>query len=242
MPRVTPPLRSAAMRVDVAFAPGLAEAAPTAIVVDVLRATSTIAQALDAGYGRVHCCVGVDDARALRDQLGGGVLAGERACVRIPGFDLGNSPREFLDPAGDLAILTTTNGTRALVAASERAERVLAASLLNVGAVAEAALEAGEDVSIVCAGVEGAFAMDDAYCAGRLVTLLAGEGTDAARAAARICESFDDAGAGLRASQSARNLLAAGLEEDIAWCARVDALTVVPRVVGTTALAVEVAL
>ena len=101
------------MRVDVAFAPELAKPAPTAIVIDVLRATSTIAQALDAGYERVHCCIEVDDARALREELGSGVLAGERQCVRIPGFDLGNSPREFLEPAAEIAILTTTNGTRA---------------------------------------------------------------------------------------------------------------------------------
>ena len=229
------------MRVDVAFAPELAKPASTAIVVDVLRATSTIAQALDAGYERVHCCVGVDDARALREELGRGVLAGERRCVRIPGFDLGNSPREFLEPAAELAILTTTNGTRALVAAVEQAGVVLAASLLNAAAVASEARQAGGDVSILCAGVEGEFAMDDAYCAGLLVTLLEGERTDAAQAALQLYESFASPEAGLRASLSARNLLAAELEDDIAWCARVDALTVVPRVVGATGVAVEIA-
>jgi 2-phosphosulfolactate phosphatase len=162
--------------------------------------------------------------------------------VRIPGFDLGNSPREFLEPVAELAILSTTNGTRALVAAAERAERVYAASLLNLGAVAAAAREAGEDVSIVCAGVLGAFAADDAYCAGRLAALLDGERTDAAHAAIRIAESYESAEAGLMASQSARNLLAAGLDDDIAWCARTDALAIVPRLTGTTALAVEISL
>jgi 2-phosphosulfolactate phosphatase len=230
------------MRIDVAFAPELAAPAPTAIVIDVLRATSTIAQALDAGYAQIHCCVDVDDARTLRHELGRGVLAGERECVRIPGFDLGNSPREFLEPAAELAILSTTNGTRALVAAAERAERVYAASLLNLNAVAQAAREAGEDVSIVCAGVLGAFAMDDAYCAGRLVALFDGELTDAAQAAVRIAESFETPEAGLLASQSARNLLAANLDDDIAWCARTDVLTVVPRLTRTTALAVEISL
>ena len=228
------------MRVDVAFAPELAKPAPTAIVIDVLRATSTIAQALDAGYERVHCCIEVDDARALREELGSGVLAGERQCVRIPGFDLGNSPREFLEPAAEIAILTTTNGTRALAAAAEWAELVLAASLVNLGAVAAAAREVGGDVSIVCAGVEGAFATDDAYCAGLLVTLLAGERTDAADAAVRLYKSFETAEEGLRASQSGRNLLAAELEDDIAWCARLDALTVVPAIARTTPLAVEI--
>ena len=228
------------MRVDVAFAPELAKPASTAIVIDVLRATSTIAQALDAGYERVHCCIGVEDARELRDELEQGVLAGERECVRIPGFDFGNSPREFLEPTAEIAILTTTNGTRALVAAAERAERVFAASLLNVGAVAAAVGKAAGDVSIICAGVEGAFAMDDAYCAGLLATLLESERTDAADAAVRLYESFESAEAGLRASQSARNLLAAKLEEDIAWCARVDAVTVVPHIAGTTEFAVEI--
>ena len=229
------------MRIDVAFAPELAKPAPSAIVVDVLRATSTIAQALDAGYERVHCAVSVEDAQTLREELGEGVLAGERACVRIPGFDLGNSPSEFLEPKAAHAILTTTNGTRALVAAAERSARVFAAALLNAGAVAGAAREAGEDISIVCAGVEGAFAMDDVYCAGLLATLLGGERTDAAAAAVRLYESFESSEAGLKASQSARNLLVAELEDDIAWCARLDALAVVPRLVGSSALAVELA-
>jgi 2-phosphosulfolactate phosphatase len=218
------------VRVDVAFTPVETVAAPTAIVVDVLRATSTIAQALAAGYRRVLCCAEVDEARALREHEGSGVLAGERACVLIPGFDLGNSPREFVEPRGETVVLTTTNGTRALVSAARRCELVLAGSLLNAAAVVRTAEEAGGDVAIVCAGVKGAFAMDDAYVAGRLVELLGGDPTDAAAAAGRLARTFAGAEEGLRASQSARNLLAAGLEDDIAWCARESALDVVPRV------------
>lgn len=228
------------MRVHVAFTPAEALAAPTAIVVDVLRATSTIAQALDAGYARVLCCGEVVEAEALRAALGRGVLAGERKCVRIPGFDLGNSPSEFLEPQGDAVILTTTNGTRALVAAASACELVLAGSLLNLGAVAAAAREAGGDVAVVCAGVLGQFAMDDAYVAGRLVELLGGEETDGAAAALRLAASFEGPAAGLRASQSARNLVAAGLEEDIDWCARESVLEVVPRVLGLEGAAVVV--
>jgi 2-phosphosulfolactate phosphatase len=110
---------------------------------------------------------------------------------------------------------------------------VLAASLLNLGAVVAAARESGEDVAVFCAGVKGEFAMDDAYVAGRLVEELDGDGTDAAGAATRLRASFGSSEDGLRASQSARNLLAAGLEEDIAWCARESVLEVVPRVEGT---------
>jgi phosphosulfolactate phosphohydrolase-like enzyme len=87
--------------------------------------------------------------------------------------------------------------------------------------------------------VKGEFAMDDAYVAGRIVELLAGDGTDAAAAAVRLTSSFASAEEGLRASQSARNLVNAGLEDDIAWCARESVLDVVPRVVGAHGPAVE---
>ncbi len=220
------------MRVHVAFTPAEVASAQTAIVVDVLRATSSIVQALASGYRRALCCGEIGEAQALRGTLGTGVLAGERECVRIPGFDLGNSPREFVEPHGDTVILTTTNGTRALVAAASRCERVLAGSLLNLEAVADAARSGGKGVAIVCAGVLGELAMDDAYCAGRLAELLGGRPTDAASAAMRLARSFPDAEEGLAASQSARNLVAAGLADDIAWCARESALDVVPAVVG----------
>lgn len=227
------------MRVHVAFTPAEAAEAPTGIVVDVLRATSTIAQALAAGYRRVLCCAEVEEARVLRAELGDGVLAGERRCVRIPGFDLGNSPSEFTEANGETVILTTTNGTRAIVTADSRCERVYAASLLNLGAVVAAARERADDVAIFCAGVKGEFALDDAYVAGRLVSLLGGDGTDAASAAVRIAESFGRAEDGLRASQSARNLVNAGLEDDIVWCARESGVPVVPRVVGLRGAAAE---
>lgn len=227
------------MRVHVAFIPAEAAAAPTGIVVDVLRATSTIAQALASGYRRALCCSEIEEAKAVRAAEGAGVLAGERRCVRIPGFDLGNSPAEFREPLGDTVILTTTNGTRALVAATGRCERVFAGCLLNLQALVDAARAAKDDVAIVCAGVEGELAMDDAYCAGRLAELLGGEPTDAASAAMRLARSFESGEEGLGASQSARNLLAAGLGADIAWCARESVLDVVPRVVGMRGSAVE---
>jgi 2-phosphosulfolactate phosphatase len=225
-------VRWRAVRVHVAFTPAEAAEAPTGIVVDVLRATSTVVQALASGYRRVLCCSDVSEAEALRDRLGAVVLAGERRCVRIPGFDLGNSPREFLEPDGDTVVLTTTNGTRALVTATERCERVFAASLLNLSAVVGAAREAGEDVAIFCAGVQGEFTIDDAFCAGRIAERLGGELSDAAAAAVRIAGSFGTPEEGLRASKSARNLVAADLDEDIAFCARESVLPVVPRVSG----------
>jgi 2-phosphosulfolactate phosphatase len=230
------------VRVDVDFTPDEAGGAPTGLVIDVIRATSTICQALAAGYERVFCAAEVDEARALRDSLGEGVLGGERNAVRIPGFDLGNSPREYEEPAGETLILSTTNGTRAVVAAAQRCERVLVASLLNLSAVVEAARDVGDDVVVVCAGVQGTLALDDAFVAGRIVELLGWERTDAAEAAARLAGTWNGAEEAFRASRSGRNLLenAPELEPDLAFCAREGVLDVVPRLVAMRDGAAEI--
>ena len=232
------------MRVDVVFTPDEAGAAPTGIVVDVVRATSTICQALASGYERVWCTAEVEDARALRDALGEGVLGGEREAVRIPGFDLGNSPREYLEPAGETLVLSTTNGTRAVVTAAERCERVLIASLLNLSAVVEAARAHGENALVVCAGVQGTLALDDVFVAGRVVVELGWERTDAADTAARLVTTWGGAAEAFRASRSGRNLLenAPELEADLAFCARESVLDVVPRLTGMRDGAAEIAL
>jgi 2-phosphosulfolactate phosphatase len=155
------------VRIDVAFTPADAVPAPIGIVVDVMRATSTIAQALASGYERVYCAAGIDEARAVREALGEGVLGGEREAVRIPGFDLGASPREVLDARASTLIMSTTNGTMSIVAASAACDVVLLGSLLNLDAVATEAARRGGDVVVLCAGYKNAFAIDDAYCAGR---------------------------------------------------------------------------
>ncbi len=224
------------MRVHVAFTPDEAASAPTGIVIDVLRATSTIAQALAAGYRRVLCVAELDDARALRSELPDSVVGGERNAVRIEGFDVGASPREFLKPRAETLILSTTNGTRTIVTAATRCERVLLGSLLNLEAVAAAARESGEDVAIVCAGFKGAFALDDAYCAGRIVQLLGGDSTDASVAATLIAGAYPDAHTGL----TARTYGPPGLEEDIWYCARESVLDVVPRFAGMRGVAAEI--
>ena len=232
------------MRVDVVFTPDEAGAAPTGIVIDVIRATSTICQALASGYERVFCAAEVEEARVLRNMLGEGVLGGERKAVRIPGFDLGNSPREYLEPAGKTLVLSTTNGTRAVVAAAQRCDRVLVASLLNLAAVVEAARNAEDDVLVVCAGVQGTLALDDAFVAGRIVELLGWARTDAGEAAARLVTTWGGAEEAFRASKSGRNLMenAPELEPDIPFCARESVLDIVPRLVAMRDGAAEIAL
>lgn len=231
------------MQVHVAFTPGEPTPAPVGIVVDVLRATSTICQALASGYQRVLCCAEVDEARELAASEGPAKLAGERRLEAIEGFDFGNSPSELEgEPAAETLILSTTNGTRLLVAAAERFERVYVGSLLNVGAVAAAARKSGEDVAVLCAGVLGELALDDAYCAGRIAEALGGEPKDSARAAILLARSFPDPVEGLGASRSAANLRRHGLEADIERCARENELDVVPRYVRRVGPAAEVTL
>jgi 2-phosphosulfolactate phosphatase len=222
------------VRVDVAFTPDESGAAPTGIVIDVIRATSTIAQALASGYEQVFCAAEVEGARSLRDELGSGLLGGERKAVRIPGFDLGNSPHEYLDARDETLVLSTTNGTRAVVSAAARCDRVFLASLLNLAAVVEEVRSAGHDAIVVCAGVEGTLALDDAYVAGRIVELLGWERSDASEAAARLARTWAGAEEAFRASKSGRNLLenAPELEDDIVFCARESVLDVVPRLVA----------
>ena len=198
-------------------------------------------QALASGYARVLCCAEIDDARALAETEGPAKLAGERRLEHIEGFDFGNSPRELAGaPAAATLILSTTNGTRLLVAAAERYERVLVGSLLNLDAVAAAARESGEDVAVLCAGVLTELALDDAYCAGRIAKAIAGDATDSAQAAIRIADSFPSARDGLGASRSAWNLRRHGMEADVDACARESVLDVVPRYVRRVGPAAEV--
>src|SRR3989442_1827085 len=150
------------MRVHVAFTPDEAASAPLGIVVDVLRATSTIAQALASGYRRVLCCAEIEEARALRAEIPDSLVGGERQAERIEGFDSGASPREFLEPRAETLILSTTNGTRAIVTAGASCGKVVLGSLLNLDAVAAYARVRGEDAVILCAGFKDAFAIDDA--------------------------------------------------------------------------------
>jgi 2-phosphosulfolactate phosphatase len=232
------------VRVHVAFTPEESAAAPTGVVVDVIRATSTICQALASGYERVLCVAEVDEARSLRDGDGAVTLGGERLGVRIDGFDLGNSPSEYVEPRSPVLAITTTNGTRAIVTAAARCEHVLVASLLNLDAVVAAAAATGDDVAVFCAGVKGSFALDDAYVAGRIAERLDGGRTDAAEAAIRLARSYATAEEAFRASRSGRNLIDHGpeLEADIPYCARESVLDVVPQLVGMRGIAAEVAL
>jgi 2-phosphosulfolactate phosphatase len=227
------------MRCHVAFTPAEAAEAQLGIVVDVMRATSTVAQALAAGYRRVLCCAEIDDALALRAELGEeAITGGEREAQRVEAFDAGASPREFREPMAETLILSTTNGTRSIVTAASACDEVVLGALLNLEAVSAYARRRGEDVTVLCAGYKGAFAIDDAYCAGRIVRLVGGNRTDAAIAADVIADRFPTPLDGI----NARTYGPPGLEEDIAFCAQESVLDVIPRFMRMVGPAAEVTL
>lgn len=217
------------IRSDVAFLPSELEDTDVAVVVDVLRATSTITQALASGYRAVHCAPSIEAARELKAP--GRVLAGEQDCLPVPGFELGNSPAALAhgEALGSELVLATTNGTPAIAAAAHRAEVVLVGCLLNLDAL-WAAIPSGASVTVVCSGTDGRFALEDAYVAGRIVERLAGEPSDAARAAGCVARAYAGPMAPLTDSADGQKLRSTGQEADIAWCARESVLELVPRV------------
>ncbi len=212
--------------IDVAFLGTAVRPAGTAVVVDVLRATSTITLAMASGYERVLVAGSIDEARELRGP--GRVLAGEVGCARAPGFDLGNSPEETLQPRAPELVLATTNGAPAIVASAAVADEVLVASLLNLDAVL-AQLADADDMLLVCAGTDGRVSIEDVYLAGRLSAALDGPRSDAARIAEAVAASYPTARDALEASAGAIGLRREGLESDIAFCAQESIVDVVPR-------------
>lgn len=211
-----------------AFTPACADAAELTVVIDVLRATTTIVGALDAGYERVLCADSIDRARHLAGP--GRILAGEVRCLKPEGFDLGNSPAQLEPPLGSELVLATTNGAPAIVAAAAWSGSVLIGCLRNLGALMEAITDAGSevDVLLLCSGTNGAPALEDVYVAGRIVERLDRTLTDAARVAREVARSFTHARDALAAGANAGVLRASGFESDIDWCARESESSVVP--------------
>lgn len=207
------------------------------VAVDVLRATSTIARALASGATAIIPALEPEEARALaaRYPPGSCVLGGERGGLRIAGFDLGNSPAEYTPAAvaGKRVLFTTSNGTRAIRRAGGLGP-VYILSFLNVGTVAAALLAAGRDVAVACAGSGDEFSLEDTACAGALAEALAAAGAplelnDLAWAARELYRAHRGGLlALLHTARHGQNLVRLGLGGDLAACARVDALPLLP--------------
>lgn len=230
------------MRIDVRFSvEGLHDAdlpGATAVVIDVLRATTSMVQGLASGARAIYPTASTEEAVKLLQSIGRDdtLLCGEHRAKMIEGYHLGNSPAEFTAEVveGKRLIMNTTNGTRAFLAA-EGADRVIAGAFRNLGAVT-VAVAGVERLVVACAGRSGAFALEDALCAGHLIRRLraaTGEPLDlgdGAMAAEALTDSFPVLES-LTATAAGRDLAEAGLAADVADCARFDVHPVVPELV-----------
>jgi 2-phosphosulfolactate phosphatase len=227
------------VRLDVALTPAAVTSAgvagTTALVVDVLRASTSVITALANGCQAVVPVAEVDEARRRAAALPGALLAGERGGDPPAGFDLGNSPLEYTRErvGGRTLVFTTSNGTRALLAARAAAAIGIAA-FANLTAAADWALGQGRDVVVVCAGELGGRSTEDEVCAGLLIDrVLAREAaalpSAAALGAVEAARPYakDLARLGQDAPH-ARSLAARGRGPDIPACLTLDAFTVVP--------------
>jgi 2-phosphosulfolactate phosphatase len=232
------------VRVDVYF--GAQSVAPAeaanrvVVVIDVLRASTTIAVALANGARTVIPLESSDAVvtRAKAFERAHVRMAGERKMLPIPGFDFGNSPREFTRGAieGKTVLMTTSNGTHA-IAASQGARDVIIGSYVNFSAVAtvlRTALRGNTDIAIVCAGREHQFALEDAGCAGRYVYHVTKrmsnvDTNDAAQACVLLDRKYADNVLRLfDASEHGRALRAAGFADDLDACAEIDSYPIIP--------------
>ena len=205
----------------------LAEA--TVVVIDVVRATTTMVEALANGARAIYPTASTEEAVKLLASLGRDdtLLCGERKGVKVEGFDLGNSPAEFARTVveGKRIVMCTTNGTVALAGVQE-ADRVFACAFTNLGAVADA-VRGEEEVVVVCAGRMGRFSLDDAVCAGHLLKRLGVDATDSAhndatRAVLALGDAIEPGPAFLAGTEAGRALAAIGLEADLEVCGDVD--------------------
>ncbi len=229
------------MRVDVVLTaerldPASVQGA-SVLVIDVLRASTTIVSALSHGCRALVPVADAEEARRRARTYTGEppLLAGERRGETIDGFDLGNSPIEVSSPrvCGRTVLLTTSNGTRALLAA-RTAAAIGVAGFVNLAAAAAWAAAHGLPVALACAGERGAVSLEDQVCAGLLASQLAEAApgrrlTEAAREAARVAERYGkDLGQLREDSPWARHLIRTGRGRDVDACLSLDTSTVVP--------------
>ncbi|MDF2663672.1 MAG: 2-phosphosulfolactate phosphatase [Paenibacillus sp.] len=205
----------------------------TVIVVDVLRATSTIVTALAHGCSAVVPVETVHQAKQLQEP--GDLLGGERYCKKIAGFDYGNSPFEYTgsECSGRRVILTTTNGTRA-IQKSQKASRVLAGSMLNAEACAKTAFALNRDIAILCAGTQDDFCLEDGLCAGLLLHHLErlGDRTGMNDLGLAMKLAFESASGQIEqillGCASGKKLIKLGQKDDVLYCAQMNRFDLVP--------------
>lgn len=231
------------MKIDVTFTPfELARAdlrGRTVVVLDVVRASSTIAQGMASGAAAFVPVRSVTAARRTARQYppAGRLLGGERDGVRIPGFDLGNSPREYTGErvSGKTIVFTTTNGTAAITAA-KAARRTYIGAFVNLAAVVDGLVREDADVTLAAAGRSNRPVLDDVGCAGAFIKAMQQnlqlELADSAKIALRLWEPYQERVRDLLSdSASGQALIHIGYDLDLDFCSQTGVLNVAPRVV-----------
>jgi len=208
------------------------------VVIDVLRATSVIIHAFSQGALEIIPVVTIEDGYKISKAFPPGfiLLGGESESKKIPGFDLGNSPREYTAERvkGKKVILKTTNGTKAFHLVSSGKE-ILVGSFFNIGSVARRCVELDRDLLIFPSGDEGNLSLEDAICGGMLIELITRKEkkhislTDASVCAKILYKEFEDnLLESFHLSHHGRELIERGYEEDLAYCCKVDSIPLVP--------------
>lgn len=210
---------------------------PIFVVVDVLRATSTIVTAFMHGCKSIVPVAEVEEAFQLANgRMAGALIGGERGGLAVEGFDLGNSPQEYTSTRvrGQTIILTTTNGSRAFRSLPEDTMG-LVASFLNMGAATRYCLGQGRDVVFIPSGREGGFSLEDTACAGAIVEMIRKQLrdtthiTDAALASEILYDHFRGKLVEMfQSSVHGRYLMEIGVKADLEYCAQIDVTDVVP--------------
>ncbi len=229
---------------NVHLLPALVEASAfrggVVVVIDVLRATTTMACALHAGVSCIYPVGEIPAALTLADELRQGgaevILGGERSGMPIPGFDFGNSPGSYQwnRCQGKSLVFTTTNGTRALLHAAG-AERIMAGAFVNFSAVGETLLEETRPIHFLCAGTAGEITLEDTLLAGAFIAALVPHRPVSMNDSARLAwDAFDCHGLvlseALRLSAGGVHIDSLGYGNDILAAAQIDQLLLVPEV------------
>ncbi|MDV3425933.1 MAG: 2-phosphosulfolactate phosphatase [Bacillota bacterium] len=204
-----------------------------AVIIDTLRATSTITTALNNGAKEVIPVLTIEEALAIKENIGAGLLGGERKGLKIDGFDLSNSPQDYKKETvnGEIIIFTTTNGTRAIRGAKQ-ADEILMGSVLNGKSVSEDLIKLNKDVVIINAGTYDQFSIDDFLTAGYIIDLISEkkdlELTDIAKTAQFMYKESSDFSFAENAAHYKR-MIEIEQFEDLKYCFKKDIISVVPK-------------
>ncbi len=233
------------MRIEVFFSPAsvdeLGMRGRNVVVIDVLRASTTICTALRNGAREVIPTPDIENATKISANLKGGsrLLGGERQGKKIDGFDLGNSPLEYTPEkvGGKTIVFSTTNGAGAIYKC-RYASMAIVGSFVNISAIVQTITDIGGTWTILCSGNQGAFSIEDATCAGTIVSKVNAvtkvETDDAGLTSVILYNKFKKSILGMmKQSEHGKYLISIGFEEDLRFCAETDSVPVIPIVDGT---------